>query len=65
MAVKEKVSIKNEKPNLLNNLLNPVNIPQKVSHLDSILEEIAEICSETNEDFSKETESSKQIPEKK
>jgi hypothetical protein len=49
---KEKVTIKNNTENALSRLLNKVDVEKPKSNLDDILEDIAEICSETNEDYS-------------
>ncbi len=53
MAKENKISIKNNQNDPFSKLLNNAPQPEveRKSNLAEILEEIAEICSETNEDF--------------
>lgn len=50
MAKEHKIPLKNGNTSF-GNLLNHVVQPVQESHLSEILEEIAEICSESNEEF--------------
>ncbi|HPK41276.1 MAG TPA: hypothetical protein PKZ69_06600 [Candidatus Cloacimonadota bacterium] len=56
MSKENKLKIKNQNTDLFGGLLNTTAIKQKdnKSNLAEILEEITEICSETNEDFAKD-----------
>jgi len=56
MAKENKITIKNNQNDPFSKLLNKATPPEveRKSNLAEILEEIAEICSETNEDFTKD-----------